>query len=320
LRDDRRTAAGGAKVSAAPRGHARLDGDPTGFFAEDFVQRLGHLELAMRRGRASGRAGQRSTRRPGRGLEFSDHRAYVPGDDIRHFDWNLYARLGRPMVRLFQEETDLGVHILVDRSASMAAGQPSKLVLALRLAAALSLVGQGGGDHVSIMTTSDVLRDLSRPGATTAQLMTTLAGVTAGGRTDLAASLKAFLSRRPRRGLVFLLSDFFDAHPPEAALGWLGRHGFDAVVLVIAAPEEIEPTLDEALAGDVVLVDAETGEERRLSITPALLGAYRARVTARQQALSELCRARGIPCFHVLSNARFDDVVLRVLRAGGVVV
>jgi uncharacterized protein (DUF58 family) len=112
-----------------------------------FLEKLERLRLVARR-RTRGSAGERRSRTLGRGVEFSDHRAYQVGDDWRYVDWSIYARLDRLFVKLFEEEEDTDVHLLVDASGSMAVGSPPKLEYAKRLAAALGYVGLAGGDRV----------------------------------------------------------------------------------------------------------------------------------------------------------------------------
>lgn len=107
----------------------------------DLIARIDRLDLLSRKVFAGKLPGERRSKKRGQSVEFDDYRAYTPGDDLRHIDWNVYARLDRLILKLFREEEDLGLHLVIDASASMDAGTPSKLVFAQRLAMALGYIG-----------------------------------------------------------------------------------------------------------------------------------------------------------------------------------
>jgi uncharacterized protein (DUF58 family) len=285
-------------------------------FDEAFLRKLERLSVVAKRVLAGGARGERRTRRTGTGLEFADHRDYVPGDDLRRLDWNLYGRLERPLVRLYDEDEDLSLHLLLDASASMGLGAPPKLALALETGAALAYVGLANLDRVSVHPVRDGLAGGVGPLRGKGQVhavLGALRAVEAAGRTDLRLAVTQFLARQPRRGVCVLISDFFDPHGAEQALDRLRYGRFDPVVVQIVAPEEARPQL----RSDVVVVDVETGEERELTVTPAVQREYVRRFEARQRALDRFCRERAIPCFQVQSTASFEDLVLRLFRVGG---
>jgi hypothetical protein len=138
-----------------------------------------------------------------------------------------------------------------------------------------------------------------------------------GGRTALAPAIDGFLRRHRgrRRGLVVLISDFYDPAGYREALDRLRYNRFETVAIQISAPEEAHPDL----RGDLTVADVETGEERELTVSPAVLEGYRRRHAALLRGLEGYCRERAVPCFPVLSDRPFDEVVLRVFRAGGLV-
>src|SRR3981189_1440196 len=107
----------------------------------DFLVRLEQLELVSRKIFLGAIKGERRSKRKGQSVEFADYRNYVKGDDLRHLDWNLYARLDRLFIRLFQEEEDLHFYVLIDNSLSMDFGSPTKLHYARQVAAALAFIG-----------------------------------------------------------------------------------------------------------------------------------------------------------------------------------
>jgi uncharacterized protein (DUF58 family) len=285
-------------------------------FDDAFLRKLERLAVVAKQVAARSRRGERRTRRVGSGIEFADHRDYVPGDDLRHLDWNLYGRLERPLVRLFDEDEELPVYLLVDASASMGLGRPVKLDLARAVAAALAYVALTDLDRVAVYATSDGLGDglgLLRGRGQIHPLLALLAKLQPAGRTDLSAAVSGLVQRHRRRGVVVVISDFYDPLGFEQGLHRL-RHGrFEPVVVQITAPDEAAPTL----RGELTIVDAETGEERPVTVTPTLAAGYRQRYEARLRALARFCRERAVPCFQVTSDQPLEDLVLRVLRSGG---
>jgi uncharacterized protein (DUF58 family) len=287
-------------------------------FDETFLRRLETLRLVTKRASLGQLRAERRSRRVGAGIEFADHRDYVAGDDLRILDWSLYGRMERLLVRLFEEDEDLAIDVLVDTSASMGVGAPPKLDLAAQIGAALAYVGLASLDRVTVTTVSDTLGDGLPPARGKAHILRVLRfleATRAAGRTSLAAAARAFLARRQRRrrGLVVLLSDFYDPDGYREALDLLRFARFELVVIQISAPEEARP----ALRGDVTVRDVETGEERDVTISASALAAYERRHAALVRELDGFCRERVVPCFPVLSDEAFDAVVLRVFRAGG---
>src|SRR5262249_30072316 len=124
---------------------------PANLFDEGFLKKLEYLAIVSRKVFAGRVRAERRSRKTGAGIEFADHRDYAPGDDIRYLDWALYGRAGKLLLRLFEEEEDLHVYLLLDASASMRTGHPPKLDQAMKLAAALAYVTLANLDRVSIV-------------------------------------------------------------------------------------------------------------------------------------------------------------------------
>jgi uncharacterized protein (DUF58 family) len=289
----------------------------SGRFDEKFLRKLESLVMAIRRTPAGAARGARRSRRVGAGLEFADHRDYAAGDDPRTLDWNLYGRLERLAVRLYEEDEDLSIDVLVDASASMGMGRPPKLELALEVGAALGYVGLANLDRVAVTPLGDggPAPAHSRGKGAILPILRRLDAVRADGRAPLSAAVRGFLARRRvrRRGLVIIISDFYDAAGARAALDLLRHHRLDVVAIQVSAPDELAP----ALRGDLALRDVETGEVRELTVSAAVVAAYVRRQQALVRGLESFCRERAIPCFSVLSSQPFDAVVLRMFRAGG---
>jgi len=216
----------------APRATAKptaADVDEAALFDDAFLRQLESLAIATRRLVQGKDRAERSTRRAGHGVELADYRSYSPGDDFRHIDWNAYARTERLLLRLFEQEEDLGVHLLLDCSASMGGGGGaqmglSKLARGKQLVAALAYVALSGLDRVSIHALG-VGQEARLPSARgKAQIFTALEllrRLRPEGETDLATSVKRFIAYQKRRGLVVLVSDLYDPSGVEHAISAL---------------------------------------------------------------------------------------------------
>ena len=288
-------------------------------FDEEFQRRLDVLAIVSRRLVAGRSRAERRSKKTGSGIEFADHRQYAPGDDFRHLDWNLYARTGRLLLRLYEEEEDLSVYILLDVSRSMAVGDPSsKLRYAKKLAAALAYIALANLDRVSVVTFSDEVSGRLAPTRGKNRIFKVfefLRPLRADGRTGTADAMKTFVAQNRRRGVAILISDLYDPDGFEGGINTLRYHKFEPYVIQLYAPEEVSPPLH----GDVRLVDNETGESREVTITPRVLERY-ARAHAEYRArIDDFCTQKQVPHHAVSIDTPFDDAVLDILRRGGLV-
>ena len=282
----------------------------------EFLKTLERLRFASARARAGGGRCDRRGRHRGRGLEFADHRPYAQGDDFRHIDWKAYRRIGRLLVRLFDEEQDLSVYLFLDRSRSMAAH--GKFELAVRLAAALCYIGVAHLDRVSILPFADRMDNETSTGhvrATMAGVLKALDALTPDGRTDLWRSIQDFCGRSRRQGLVILLSDFLDPDGIERGLALLSARGHDVVAVHIRAGADRDGP-SAADDGEAVLVDAETGVERRILVSPALLAAHAVAWRDFDGAVSVACARTQAQYLAVDSERPVEEIVLATLRDG----
>lgn len=305
--------------------------------------RLDRLDLLSRKMLAGKLPGERRSKRRGRSVEFDDFRAYIPGDDLRHIDWNVLARLDRLFVKLFREDEDLALHLLIDASASMDAGEPSKLVFAHRVAMALAYVGVVNQNRVGVAVfglpgarggrSLAPVRGRSSASRVAQFLMDALsratraeAGRHAAGGVDLNHALRTLAQHRVGKGVVVVISDFLT--PSATADGYLpGLNalavgeggGYDTYVLQVASPGELDPRKDaeRGLVGDVRLTDAESGRGAEVTVSPALVRKYRGAFARYAEGLARDCRARGIFPLLVPSDTPVDRLVLSALRRGG---
>jgi uncharacterized protein (DUF58 family) len=279
----------------------------------EFLAQLERLSLVCRRPVRGWAAGDRTSRRPGRSVEFCDYRAYGVGDDLRYVDWNIFARSDRLYVKLFVDDEDLCLHLLVDASASMDWGTPAKLAWAARLAAALGFVGLASLERVGV----GVLRERLAEGWAPVRgrdritsLFELLGGLEGGGSTNLNAALTSYAARAAGSGVVVLVSDLLDPGGYEAGLKALLERRFEVHLVHVLSPDELAPEL----AGDLRLVDRETGEARPLSIDAATLRTYRERLDGFLAAAESFCRNHAIAYQRAASDVPVEKVVLEALR------
>jgi len=298
------------------RAEARVEASREPLFDDDFQRRLETLALVSRRVFTGRLRAERRTRKKGSGVEFADHRDYVPGDDIRSIDWNVYQRFGRLLVRLYEEEEDLSIYFLLDCSGSMGFGDRKKFDQARRLVAALAYVGLANLDRVTIVAVTDSM--LERMPATRGKgriftVFRFLERLVPRGRTDLAEALKTFAAEHKRRGLAVLVSDLYDPTGFERGINVLRFEGFEPYVLHLADKKDAHPSL----GGDVLLYDCETGDEREVTVTPAVLEKVAGAFREYSGRIERFCKDKQVPYLTADSETPFDEVVLRAFRQGG---
>ncbi len=299
-----------APASRAPEATEEL-------LSPDFIARLEQLSLVVSRAFAGRMHGERRSTRRGFSVEFADFRNYAHGDDLRYVDWNVYARLEKLFLKLFVDEEDLHVHLLIDTSRSMGFGTPGKLLVAQRVCAALGYIALSGFDRISVTAITDRLgprlRGLRGKG-NAFTLFSWLRGLRADGPSDFARVLAeyALLARQP--GLVIIISDFFAAGIEEGLRALVGRK-FQPTLLRVLAPEEMHPSV----TGDLRLVDSETGQAREITITTGVLARYRQRMREHREMLEGICTRFGVNYLETTTNEPFEQLVLRYLKARRVV-
>ncbi|MPZ43961.1 MAG: DUF58 domain-containing protein [Betaproteobacteria bacterium] len=284
-------------------------------FDDAFLHKLEQLELLARKIFRGLLRGERTTSRRGRGLEFSDFRHYWPGDDFRHIDWNIYSRLDQLYLKLHASEEDVTLHLIVDSSASMAFGEPSKFDHARRLAAALAYIALNNLDRVAVSAFAGALGASLPPTKSrkhVAGLLAFLASLPCAGPTRFGTALREFATRTRSPGLVILISDLLGLSEVQDGIEALRHGGHDVVVIQLLAESEIDPPLDGALQ----IVDAETGNELEVTVDPELRRLYRQRLERQLQEIESFCRRRGVEYLRASTAIGFEDVVLKYLRQG----
>lgn len=258
-------------------------------FPDSFVQAVSRLRIVTRRASADTEHGEHVSRRAGAGIEFRDYRSYVPGDDLRRVDWNVYRRTRRLFLRLAEEPRELPVHILLDASTSMFFETPPRVDAGRQAAAALVAAAMHQHDPVTMYAVGDDLGRPMRPTRGLAPLLAELAELQPRGGTSLARVLRQFAATRPAAGLVAIISDFFDPQGLEPVLDAMAGLRQRLVIVQLARQADREPQLD----GDLHLLDCETNVAVRTSVTEQELKRYRAAYNAFEARLNEFATGRG---------------------------
>jgi len=300
----------------------------------ELLARLDRLDVLSRKVFSGKLPGERRSKKRGASVEFDDYRDYVAGDDLRHIDWNVYARLDRFFIKLFREEEDLALHLVVDASGSMDAGAPSKLVFAQRMAVALAYVGLVNQDRV-------IASVVGAPGRKPVQLLGALRGrrslqrltefflesvwapeghvardaATGGG--GLNAAMKTLALSRRGKGVMVVLSDFLVREDLSEGLSYLAGGGFDVYCMQVLSTGELEPEKEAGVVGDLRLTDAETGLAAEVTISTAMLKKYKTRLAAHIERLRVLCAARGMTHVMLKSDADVGELMMGYLRRRG---
>ena len=257
--------------------------------------------------------GERRSLNRGTGIEFADYRRYEHGDDLRYLDWNIYARLGKLFIKLFQADEELAVSILIDSSQSMDFGTPTKLACAKQIAAAVGYIALANSEHVSTYTFSERLVAASRPvygRAQFARFQKVLTGIETGGTTDFATCLKQLTTYQPQAGVAVILSDFLDPGGYADGIKALLGRGFALTLIHLQCPEEINPPP----LGEWQLVDAETGTTKEITVNEETIEYYRNRQNDFCTNLHRFCAQRGIGYTRITTDTAMETLILQQLQ------
>ena len=290
----------------------------TPLLAPDFLGRLEKLELVSRKILAGRMKGDRLSKNKGRGSEFADYRPYTVGDDLRFLDWNLYGRLDKLFLRLFVEEEDLNVYVLIDNTKSMDYGSPTKLRYAKQVAAALGFVGLVNLDRVAIemMAGDNLKRSPTYRGRQNLwRMMKFLDDAPATTTGDWNQAIRNFSLKATGQGVAIVISDFMDKDGYEAGLRALAARSLDVYVIQVLAEEEIHPPY----TGDLKLTDIEDEDDAEVTISAPLLDRYQRTLNAFRGSLNQFCNRRGMSYLFTSNQVPFEKLVLGYLRSRGLV-
>jgi uncharacterized protein (DUF58 family) len=281
-----------------------------------FMARLDQLDVLSRKMLAGKMKGERRSKRRGESVEFADYRNYVVGDDLRRIDWNIYARLDRLFLKLFLEEEDLSLYILVDVSKSCDYGNPNKALYLKQVAAALGYVGLVNYNRVTIAAMADEI--VSETGGMRGRrrvpnMIDFVSKLNPTGPSNLAEACRRFALSHRTKGVMVVLSDFFDKGGYENGLRYLAGGRYDLFCVQVLSPQEIDPELQ----GDLKLKDMEDDDLAEVSITQPLMKKYKANLNAYCLALKDYLTRRGGTYLFSSTAVPFDTLVLNYLRDRG---
>lgn len=281
-----------------------------------FMARLDQLDVVSRKVLGGKLKGERRSKRRGQSVEFADYRNYVIGDDLRFIDWNAYARLDKLFLKLFLEEEDLALYVLIDVSKSCDFGNPNKAKYIKQVAAALGYIGLVNYNRVviagmaqGIVAETGALRGRRK----VAQMIDFISNLEPAGSSHFATACKRFALAHRQKGICVVLSDFYDKGGYENGLRYVAGGKYDLFCVQTLSPQEIEPDLQ----GDLKLRDIEDDDMAEVSITQPLLKRYKANLNAYCLSLKEYVTRRGGTYLFTSTAVPFDTLVLNYLRERG---
>jgi uncharacterized protein (DUF58 family) len=288
---------------------------------EALVARLQGLQRLARSRRGLWDTGDAQGQTSGPGRDFLEHKRYAPGDDTRRLDWFASARIGVPLIRVCQREEDSAVRVLLDTSASMACGTPSKLYAAQRFIAAFGYLALHMGhrvqfaaprvqDPASLHFASELRTSRAAP-----QLVQALNEVHASGDTHWGAWLTALHEYPRTRTRCVVVSDFLAPELGLTELSRLAARGHEVLLVHLYSRHEYQVLTDNSvpIRGSVTFVDSETSEHLHLDLDATTIAAYQTAVRGRVATLAAWCRAAGARLALVGSHELAFDTVYRLL-------
>ncbi|HZJ57006.1 MAG TPA: DUF58 domain-containing protein [Clostridia bacterium] len=287
-------------------------------FDQDFLNKLNRLSLASKMAVKGSTGGQRKSNLKGDSVEFSDFKEYTPGDDFRRIDWNAYARFERLFIKLFMEEQQSQITIILDCSGSMDFGDPNKGFLAKQLAGIFCYLGLNTLDRVGLLCINDKVED-RLPYFTGKQgfwkALKFIEEIPFGGRTSLNTAIKMCQSIGSRGGTTIILSDLFSQDGYEEGIKYLQYQKQEISLIHILSPEELDPPWD----GNIRLVDKEDQNYRDINVTQQVMRAYRDTLDGFLRDVREFCYNRGVHYVPINSGTGIEGIVFDNLVKMGVI-
>lgn len=279
----------------------------------EFLERLERLALHWQHSFAGLVGGHNRSRFAGGGQEFLDHRHFHQGDDLRAVNWRAYMRLDKMFLKMFQIEPRVPVRMLLDTSASMAAGNGEKFTFARQLAAALCYVGLVRLDTIQVLPFASRLQEGQVAGGGRHRYRMVaefLEGLKPGGVTDFLTVVREYLNEYPQRGLVIVISDFLDDAGCEKALQYLADYGNELMLVQLWTDEDRMPPW----SGEIDLTDAESGGRLRIQVDEEARRRYTEAFDAFSAGIKEVAlrnegKYTGLPTSMALEDAIFGSMV-----------
>ena len=278
-----------------------------------FMSRLDTLDVMSRKILQGKLQGERRSKRRGQSVEFADHRPYVAGDDLRFVDWYAYGRLEQLFLKLYLEEQDLTVHIVVDASASMSFGEPSKELFIKKLTAALGYVSLVNNNRVTISFIADgVTTQLAnmRGRNYLSNMAECLLTTDCDGTSNFDNACRQLAAGRIGSGVMVVLSDFLFKEGYDSGLRRLIGRQYDLYAIQVLCPQELTPDL----SGELKLIDIEDTDVAEITVSSALSKYYKRNLTSYCNELKDFCTSRGAVYVPANSADSVESLVLNYLR------
>ncbi len=287
-------------------------------FDDDFLSKLERIRLNSKKAVAGATGGNRRSKAKGSSIEFSDFREYTTGDDYRSIDWNAYARFEKLFVKLYMEERETNITVLLDTSASMGKTHPEKGIAAKRLAAVFVYAALAGYDRVGIAAISsrgiEHLPYFSGK-AGLARALAFLEGLEFEASTSLKSSITACTNLYGRKGVTILISDLFSGDSYKDALKWLKYQQQEVVLVQVLARDELTPRW----TGPVRLIDSETGRDVQVELSPRALSLYQKALDAFLDDIQAFCTNMEISYCLIPSDLSIDEIIFGSLFKAGII-
>ena len=301
------------------------------------IARVSQLDITSKKIFAGKLRGERRSKKRGESVEFADHRPYVSGDDLRHIDWNIFGRLDRLFLKLFLEEEDLCLHVVLDCSESHDCGTPNKFLFMQQVAMSLGYIGLVNLNRVAMTAIGtppspssgvgvppaadapastgvlSAIRDL-RGRRRTQELAGWICSLRPEGASNFTEACKRIALSRRGKGVMLVLSDFLLKEGYEDGLRMLMGRGYDVFCLQVLSPQELDPDI----TGDLRLRDVEDGDFAEVTISAMLLKRYKANLAAYCDQLRTFCGGRDMTLLTVQSDTPIDVLLLDYLRRRGI--
>lgn len=282
----------------------------------EFLQQLETLSIATRKIFAGRTRGNRRSTKKGFSTEFCDYRPYGTGDDLRYVDWNIFGRLDKLILKLFVEEEDICYHILIDSSASMGFGNPTKLRYTQKLSAALAYISLMNLERVTAITFSSSLQSWWTPKRGKNHIFSLtdfLSNTSPSGITDFNFSMKNYAQRAKDSGVAIIISDFLDEKGYKPGIMALQDRHFDIFIIHVMADEELNPVL----SGDIKLIDSETRESKEVTIDNNTINSYRKNLNIFLDGIERYCLDNEIGYMRTSTSIPVETLILKRLKERG---
>jgi len=286
-------------------------------FTGKLLEALNRFDLNIKAVTSSGERGERRSKRRGQSVEYADHREYTFGDDLRRLDWHAYARLEQMLIRLYAAEEALPLEIIVDLSASMDFGEPSKYVQAARIGCCLTQIAllKGTPTRWRIASSKNLEPVMLRGRGVLPKILGVLDELVPEGTAVMAETLKRSALAGPRRKALVVLTDGYDRDAIRPTLRALRAGGTEINLILVLAPEETDPQE----RGEFTYIDSETGKESVLSLDGRALSKYMEMLAGYRAEWTDFCRASGIAMLEISSATPIDATLFKQLADGGLI-